>query len=90
MNFSTKVANTTTGTATLNINGLGAKNIYDEYNTLLPAKVLQAGQIYTFVYNSSLNSGAGGLILMWRMLSLNHMQQQRTTLEQLLVPNLLI
>jgi hypothetical protein len=60
MNFSTKVANTTTSTSTLQVNALGAKNIYDEYGVLLPAGLLVAGQIYTFVYNSSLNSGAGG------------------------------
>jgi hypothetical protein len=60
MNFSVKVANTTTSTATLNINGLGVKNIYDEAGILLTAGTLLAGQIYTFVYNSSLGSGAGG------------------------------
>lgn len=60
MNFSTKIANTTTSTATLQVNALGTKNIYDEYGTLLPAGLLVAGQIYTFVYNSSLNSGSGG------------------------------
>jgi hypothetical protein len=60
MNFSVKVANTTTSTSTLNINGLGAKNIYDEAGNLLTAGTLNAGQIYTFVYNASLNSGAGG------------------------------
>jgi hypothetical protein len=60
MNFSTKIANTTTSTSTLQVNALGAKNIYDEYGTLLPAGLLVAGQIYTFVYNSSLNSGSGG------------------------------
>jgi hypothetical protein len=60
MNFSAKVANTNTGAATLNINGLGAKNIYDGAGNLVTAGVLVAGQIYTFVYNSSLNSGLGG------------------------------
>lgn len=90
MNFSTKVANTTTGTATLNINGLGAKNIYDEYNTLLPAKVLQAGQIYTFVYNSSLNSGAGGFNTYVANAVTEPYAATTNNLEQLLVPNLLI
>src|SRR5437879_2293056 len=60
MNFSTKILVTNTGASTLNVNSLGVKNIYDEAGNTLKAGTLVAGQIITFVYNSSLNSGLGG------------------------------
>lgn len=55
-----KVANTNTGNSTLNVNSLGAKNIYDLYGARLVAGFLVAGNTYEFVYNTSLNSAAGG------------------------------
>lgn len=55
-----KVANTNTGNATLNVNALGAKNIYDLYGARLIAGFLVTGNTYEFVYNASLNSAAGG------------------------------
>lgn len=59
-----KIANTTTNNATtLNLNGLGAKNIYySDGVTQLIAGSLLINNIYTFTYNSSLNSAAGGFI----------------------------
>lgn len=64
MRFKVKVANTTTtATPTLNVNGLGALNIYySDTVTGLAAGANIATGIYTYTYDSSLNSSAGGLI----------------------------
>lgn len=56
-----KMASTTTGTPTLNINSLGAKNVYYKDGTTQS----QVGSniqnvIYDWIYDSSLNSSAGG------------------------------
>lgn len=61
---SVKVANTTTNsTPTLAVNALAAKNIYySDGVTQLLAGSLILNNIYQFIYNSSLNSGAGGWI----------------------------
>lgn len=56
-----KVLNDNATTApTLNVSGLGAKTcFYPNGNQLLPSDLV-ANRIYSFEYNSSLNSGAGG------------------------------
>ena len=63
MSVSLKMANTTTGAATLNVNSIGALNMYyaDGVTQLAAGALIQNG-IYDFIYNSSLNSGAGGWI----------------------------
>ena len=63
MSVSLKIANTTTGAATLNVNSIGALNMYyaDGVTQLAAGALIQNG-IYDFIYNSSLNSGAGGWI----------------------------
>lgn len=63
MSVSLKMANTTTGAATLNVNSIGALNMYyaDGVTQLAAGALIQNG-IYDFIYNSSLNSGAGGFI----------------------------
>lgn len=59
--FAVDIANTNTiSAATLNINGLGAKQIYRQDGTPLAAGDLTAGNIFQFFYNSSLNLGTGG------------------------------
>lgn len=53
----TFIANhTNTGAATLNVNSLGAKNIYDAEATALSVSTLTSGHTYTVVYNSSQNA----------------------------------
>lgn len=56
-----KLANTTTASPTFNPNGLGAANIYymDGTTQWLAGSGIQ-NMTYTLVYNSSLNSSAGG------------------------------
>lgn len=63
MSVSLKIANTTTGAGTLNVNSIGALNMYyaDGVTQLVAGALIQNG-IYDFIYNSSLNSGAGGWI----------------------------
>jgi len=58
-----KMASTTTGTPSLNVNSIGAKNVYyADLTTQLVASANIANGIYEFIYDSSLNSGAGGWI----------------------------
>lgn len=60
-----KVANTTTAAATFNPNGLGAGNLYyADGVTQLVAGALIQNNIYEFIYDSSLNSSAGGFLCM--------------------------
>lgn len=57
-------ANTTTGSVTINYNGLGALNAYsNDGTTQLGQGALQDGVYYVFAYNSTLNSNAGGMQL---------------------------
>lgn len=63
MSVSLKMANTTTGAATLNVNSIGALNMYySDGTTALVAGSLIQNNIYRFIYDSSLNSSAGGFI----------------------------
>lgn len=63
MTVSLKMANTTTGSATLNLNSIGAVNLYyADGVTQLAAGALIQNLIYQFTYDSSLNSGSGGFI----------------------------
>lgn len=48
-----KIANTNSGSATLNINGLGAKSILDPLGNALAGGELVAGGVYRFVYDGS-------------------------------------
>ena len=60
-------ANTSTSTATLNVNSIGAKNIYYVNSasvTSLSAGAIISGGLYWFQYNEALNSGAGGWMLL--------------------------
>lgn len=55
-----------TGAATLNVNSIGAKNIYKQSLTGDPALVggeIQAGALYRLVYVAALNSAAGGWLI---------------------------
>ena len=61
INFKANTANV--GNATLNVNGLGAKNIYKNNDQTLDDNDIEAAQIVTVVYNSSLNGGAGGFAM---------------------------
>lgn len=63
--FLVKVANTTTNsTPTININSLGAKNLYyPDGTTQILAGSLILNNIYRMTYDSSLNAAAGGLIV---------------------------
>lgn len=58
VNFKTDVANV--DNASLNVNGLGAKNIYKLNGTTLTTGDIGASMIVKTIYNSSLNGGAGG------------------------------
>jgi microcystin-dependent protein len=64
MTFRFKVAVTNNGPATLNINGLGAKNIYTLQHKLLSGYELSSGGIAEVAWNSSINSGNGGFVLL--------------------------
>lgn len=61
--FSAKMDETSGATPTMNVNGLGAKAIYERGGTTPAAAIttaaLIANQTYRFCYNSSLNGGAG-------------------------------
>jgi hypothetical protein len=58
-----KISNTSTSTAaTINVNGLGTKNIYASYGTGLRVGDLAANSIYTLVYYSSSFYVLGGNI----------------------------
>lgn len=55
-----KAASNKGANPTLNVNGLGAKKIY-QAGTLQPAvNALRANQVYKVIYNSSLDSSSGG------------------------------
>jgi len=58
--FQILIANTNTGVPTLNINALGTKTIFHQDGTSMIAGDLVANNVYTFVYNSTLASAAGG------------------------------
>lgn len=63
LTVSLKMANTTTGSATLNLNSVGALNIYySDGTTQLVAGALIQNNIYEFTYDSSLNASSGGWI----------------------------
>jgi len=61
INFKANTANT--GSASLNVNGLGAKTIYKNNDQTLDDNDIEAAQIVTVVYNSSLNGGSGGFAM---------------------------
>jgi YD repeat-containing protein len=52
----TRVANTNTGPATLNINSMGARPILNTDGSQLTASELVAGQFYTFTYDAQRNA----------------------------------
>jgi hypothetical protein len=55
---------TSTGNVTINYNGLGSKNAYQNDGiTQISSGSIISGAFYTFIYQSSLNSGAGGFQL---------------------------
>jgi hypothetical protein len=61
MQFSFVPANSTTGSATVNVNGIGAKNLYlIDGTTQVGSGDLVAGRFYTAIYSAALNSNAGG------------------------------
>jgi len=62
--FAVRVTSSITSTSpTLNINGLGAKVIYDMLGRFVNVGMIIAGQTYAFIYNSTLNGGVGGFNL---------------------------
>jgi hypothetical protein len=68
-----KAAEDNTGAATLNVNSIGAKSLRRASasgDAALVAGNIQAGCIYVAIYNTSLNSGAGGWALINETISL--------------------
>lgn len=64
MEVSVKADVANVGACTLNVNGLGAKNIYkSDGATALNDNDIVANEVFTVVYNSSLNAAAGGFLL---------------------------
>lgn len=63
MQFSFAAAGTSSGSVTVNVNSLGALNLYKNATTQAGANDIISGVIYQIAYNSALNSGAGGLQL---------------------------
>lgn len=63
--FSFISAHTSTGSVTINVNGIGALNLYkaDGINQAQSGTIV-AGTAYTIAYNSALNSAAGGFQIM--------------------------
>jgi hypothetical protein len=63
--FGFVAANTATGAATVNVNGIGALPLYlFNGTTQAAAGSVSAGIYYQIVYNSALNSGSGGFELL--------------------------
>lgn len=60
-----KALNDCAASATLNVNTLGAKKIYRQSGTLLAANDIRANQLVHVLYNTSLDSAAGG----WELIS---------------------
>lgn len=58
--FSFKANTANTGTATLNVNAIGAKNIYKNGDMTLATGDIKANQQVTVIYNESLAAAAGG------------------------------
>jgi len=55
-----KASTTNTGSCTFNMNGLGASTIFTAAAVTMSASVISTNQDVYVVWNSSLNSGAGG------------------------------
>lgn len=53
MIISFKPGNTNTGASTVNVAGLGLRNLYDQNGSALTAGFLETGKYYNFVYESS-------------------------------------
>ena len=65
MKLDVTFTNANTGAATLNVNGVGAKDLKDGDGTALSAEAIEAGGTYTFEYNGtefrqSASGGGGG------------------------------
>lgn len=58
-----KITNTTTGLVTFNPSGLGAKKVFKTPSVQAGAGDLQAGQQYLFIYDTALDSVAGGYLI---------------------------
>lgn len=58
-----KFTNASTGASTLNVNSLGAKKIYIDPTTQAGNGDIAANGIYILVYDSALDSGTGGFII---------------------------
>jgi len=61
--FQVKIHATSTGSATLNLNGLGAKKIFTDPTTQAGTNNLVINQIYVFFYDAALDSAAGGFLM---------------------------
>lgn len=79
--FKGKLANASTGAATINVNGLGAKKIY-------LSNLVQAGNgdlladLYDFIYDSTLDSGVGGFFAAGSVSELNNIKRSRSNLQE--------
>jgi hypothetical protein len=61
--FKIKFTNQSTGASTLNLNGLGAKKIFTNPTTQAGADDIVASQVYQFVYDTALDTAAGGFLM---------------------------
>jgi hypothetical protein len=59
-----KIATTSTGACTLNVNTIGAKKIFKDQATQAGSGDLVANQIYLMIYDTALDGGAGGFLVM--------------------------
>lgn len=57
-------ATNTSGTVTLNVSGVGAKNVRMPADTALAVGYIRANHLYTVVYHASFDSAAGAWVLM--------------------------
>jgi hypothetical protein len=61
--FQVKIHATSTGSATLNLNSLGAKKVFTDPTTQATTGDLLINQIYILVYDATLDTAAGGFLM---------------------------
>jgi len=61
--FQIKFTNASTSDSTLNLNGIGDKKIYTNPTSQVGTGEITAGQIYFLIYDTALDSAAGGFLM---------------------------